>query len=65
MAVPVAPAQTCQKLAELADEVIGLVTPEPFWSIGQWYDDFAQVGDEEVRRLLEQSAAATKRDRVA
>jgi putative phosphoribosyl transferase len=65
VAVPVAPAETCQKLAQEADEVICLMTPQPFWSIGQWYDDFSQVSDQEVRDLLQRSAAAAERGRVA
>jgi putative phosphoribosyl transferase len=53
VAVPVAPADTVQALEEVADEVICLVTPEPFFAIGSCYRDFTQVSDEEVRRLLE------------
>jgi putative phosphoribosyl transferase len=40
-------------LEEHADEVVCLATPTPFFSIGQWYEDFRQVGDDEVRALLE------------
>jgi len=53
VAVPVAPADTVQALEEVADEVICLATPEPFFAIGSCYRDFTQVSDEEVRRLLE------------
>jgi putative phosphoribosyl transferase len=53
VAVPVAPADTVQALEEVADEVVCLATPEPFFAIGSCYRDFTQVSDEEVRRLLE------------
>lgn len=53
VAVPVAPAETVQALEELADEVVCLATPQPFFAIGSCYGDFTQVSDDEVRRLLE------------
>jgi putative phosphoribosyl transferase len=56
VAVPVAAADTCERLRREADEVICLLTPSPFHAVGIWYDDFRPVDDEEVRRLL---AAAT------
>jgi putative phosphoribosyl transferase len=52
VAVPVAPAQVCQDLKKQVDRVICLSNPEPFYAIGFWYKDFAQVTDDEVRRLL-------------
>lgn len=52
VAVPVAPFDTVEKLNSEADEVICLATPEPFMAIGNWYVDFSQVSDEEVKRLL-------------
>lgn len=51
-AVPVAPAPTCDLLRSLADEVVCLATPEPFYGVGLWYDDFAPTSDGEVRDLL-------------
>jgi putative phosphoribosyl transferase len=57
LAVPVAPASTCRALAEEADEAVCLMTPEPFYSIGQWYEDFSQTSDDEVVGLLSESAA--------
>ncbi len=53
VAVPVASHEACQSLAGVADEVVCPLIPEDFYAVGQWYDDFAQVGDDEVRRLLE------------
>ena len=52
VAVPVASSQTCEDLRRLADEVICLYTPEPFYAVGLWYEDFSQTNDEEVRDLL-------------
>lgn len=48
VAVPVAPAQACQDLARLADEVVCASIPASFSSVGQCYEDFSQVGDDEV-----------------
>jgi putative phosphoribosyl transferase len=44
-----------------ADEVRVLLTPEPFYAVGQWYDSFPQVSDEEVVRLLSARAAQGSR----
>jgi putative phosphoribosyl transferase len=52
VAVPVAPVQTLERLRREADEVVCLATPEPFYSVGQWYRDFAQITDDEVTALL-------------
>lgn len=52
VAVPVAPADTISSLSHSADKVVCLETPAYFNSIGQWYQDFHQVADDEVRRLL-------------
>jgi predicted phosphoribosyltransferase len=52
VAVPVAPGETCSMLSEHADEVLCLSTPARFRAVGDWYDDFSQVDDDEVRRLL-------------
>lgn len=52
VAVPVAPAPVCEQLAYEADEMICVATPEPFGAVGQFYDDFSQVEDEEVIELL-------------
>lgn len=53
VAVPVAPPDTCDMLAGQADEVICPLRPHGFEAVGQWYEDFAQTTDEEVRALLE------------
>jgi len=55
-AVPVGPADTCQDVAEQADEVVCLDTPEGFFAVGQFYEDFTQTTDAEVRELLRAAA---------
>ena len=54
-AVPVAPPDTLDKVTELADEVVCLTAPEDFRAVGQFYEDFPQVEDEEVMRILQAS----------
>jgi predicted phosphoribosyltransferase len=58
LAVPVAPPSAIPALQEAADEVVVLSAPTPFAAISQWYQDFRQVGDDEVLALL----AAHRRD---
>ncbi|WP_141618355.1 phosphoribosyltransferase [Myxococcus sp. AB036A] len=52
VAVPVAAAESCESLAQVADEVVCVRMPKPFYSVGLWYRDFAQTEDDEVRALL-------------
>jgi putative phosphoribosyl transferase len=52
IAVPVAPAEILDDLNQVADEVIVLYTPEPFIAIGRFYEDFAQVSDNEVKGIM-------------
>lgn len=54
-AVAVAPRRSLERLRPLADEVVCLDTPEPFFAVGQFFDDFRQVGDEEVLAILRAS----------
>lgn len=53
VASPVAPPSVASMLRRHADEVHCVISPEDFGGVGQWYDDFSQTEDEEVRRLLE------------
>jgi putative phosphoribosyl transferase len=53
VAVPVAASETCREFHALADEIVCAKTPEPFSAVGQWYVDFSQTTDDEVRALLE------------
>jgi putative phosphoribosyl transferase len=52
VAVPTAAPETCEALRAEVDEVICAITPEPFYAVGLWYEDFSQTTDEEVRDLL-------------
>lgn len=59
VAVPVAAPDACEQLRDVADDVVCARTPEPFSAVGQWYRDFSQTTDEEVRQLLERRAERT------
>lgn len=52
VAVPTASPDVCEELRTKADEVLCAVTPQPFYAVGFWYEDFSQTTDEEVRDLL-------------
>ena len=52
VAVPVAAVDAERLLRREADEVVCLGTPEPFLSVGQWYEEFGQTNDDEVRAAL-------------
>ena len=52
VAVPVGPPDTCREIAQEADETICLSTPEFFQAVGQYYQDFSQTSDDDVRKLL-------------
>jgi predicted phosphoribosyltransferase len=57
VAVPVASPSTCAEFETEVDKVVCATTPEPFWAVGQWYRDFSQTTDEEVRELLARAVA--------
>ena len=52
VAVPTAPPHALRDLAAEADEVVSLIAPDPFHAVGLWYDDFRELSDDDVRRLL-------------
>jgi predicted phosphoribosyltransferase len=52
LAVPVAPPDTATALAAQVDEFVCLVTPEPFYAVGNFFEEWPQVTDDEVRALL-------------
>ncbi len=56
VAIPTAPPTACEALRAEADEVTCIMTPEPFYGVGFWYEDFSQTSDEEVRSLLQRAA---------
>ncbi len=55
VAVPVAPPETCSELRPIVDEIVCLTTPDPFYAVGLWFEDFSQTTDEEVRDYLERA----------
>lgn len=60
-AAPVGSRHTCDELRHAADEVICAMTPEPFFGVGQWYQDFEQTSDEEVMDLLSQHSPSIRK----
>jgi predicted phosphoribosyltransferase len=63
VAAPVASDQAADLVGAEADEIVILKTPAYLSSIGQWYENFEQVGDAEVCALLERAADSEERDR--
>jgi putative phosphoribosyl transferase len=57
-AVPVAARSVCEIVAREADRAVCLYTPDDFYAVGQWYQNFSQTTDEEVRDLLARSIKA-------
>jgi predicted phosphoribosyltransferase len=55
IAVPLGAASTCSELKNEADELICLMTPEPFFAVGSWYENFEQTTDQQVRELLQKA----------
>jgi len=56
VAVPVGAAETCQSLRDEADQVVCPNVPQDFHAVSLWYDEFSQITDQEVRRLMEAAA---------
>jgi putative phosphoribosyl transferase len=56
VAVPIAAPETCDGFRAEVDEIICAVTPEPFYAVGLWYEDFSQTTDEEVGEYLRRAA---------
>ncbi len=59
VAVPVGAADTCREIEQEVDETVCAIAPEWFQAVGQFYEDFSQTNDDEVRELL---ARAARRD---
>ena len=55
--MPVASGEARDRIAGVADEVVCLATPMLFSAVGQWYGDFGQTEDAEVRDLLARARA--------
>lgn len=64
VAAPVASRSAVEELAAEADEVVCLMQPETFYGVGEWYADFTQISDDDVRHWLQYSktvSSATER----
>ena len=60
VAAPVGAAEPVHALRTEVDDVVCVLTPEPFYAVGAWYEDFDQTTDEEVRELLRDASAANR-----
>lgn len=58
LGVPVCAAETLAVVAKDADRVVSVITPDRFYAVGVWYDDFSQTTDEEVVALLREASRA-------
>ena len=56
VAAPVGAPETCRELQDEVDDIVCAMAPEYFQAVGQYYKDFAQTSDEEVRELLARAA---------
>ena len=63
VAVPTAAPETCDALRDAVDEIVCAITPTPFHAVGEWYDDFSQTSDGEVRDLLALAQPLAARER--
>jgi predicted phosphoribosyltransferase len=54
LAIPVAPVETVEAIEPKVDQLVCLATPDPFYAVGNFFDEWAAVSDEEVARLLRQ-----------
>jgi putative phosphoribosyl transferase len=52
LAVPVGAPETIDRLTALADRVVCVHTPDVFYAVGEWYEDFRQTTDDEVQKML-------------
>jgi putative phosphoribosyl transferase len=55
VAVPLGASTTSEELGRIADDVVCLRMPEPFYGVGHWYRDFVQISDEEVSQFIEKA----------
>lgn len=62
VAVPTAAPETCEALEPEVDQMICATTPEPFYGVSRWYEDFSQTTDEEVKMLLEEATHLLQTD---
>jgi predicted phosphoribosyltransferase len=65
VAVPTGAPQICEEIGREADDAICAISPEPFYAVGLWYEDFSETTDDDVRALLarrEETAAFVNRE---
>jgi predicted phosphoribosyltransferase len=60
--VPVASPEACRDLSREVDDIVCATTPEPFCSVGGWYDEFEQTTDDEVEHLLAEAQQFAPRE---
>ena len=60
VAVPTAAPSVCAEIGREVDEIICAITPEPFYAVGLWYDDFNETTDDDVRTLLHQAIGRSR-----
>jgi len=63
VAVPTAAPETCDAFRDAVDEIVCAITPDPFYAVGLWYEDFSQTSDDEVRDLLARAHPLAARER--
>jgi predicted phosphoribosyltransferase len=61
VATPIGAPDSCEAFKDLVDEVVCVMTPDPFYAVGMWYEHFGQTTDEEVCHLLRLAAARPAR----
>ena len=59
-AVPTIARSTFRELRTEVDELIAILTPEPFFGVGEWYADFGQTSDAEVSALLQKASPSNR-----
>lgn len=63
VAVPTAPTSAAAEFSPLVDEFVVVMTPEPFFGVGEWYADFSQTSDSQVRHLLRSARQRCAKER--
>src|SRR5919106_4175220 len=58
VAVPAAAPSTCREIGRQVDEIVCAMMPEPFYAVGAWYEDFSQLTDDDVRKVLDEAATS-------
>jgi putative phosphoribosyl transferase len=64
LAVGVAPRESIHKLSTKVDSIVCLDTPEPFYAIGEFYESFEQVEDDEVKQIMSELGTSSAGERL-